>query len=91
MNETEPLSEKVERIEARCLYLGLVCTSLLRSLPDKNVFLKNLELEKQMHDANSLYATSLSDSQRQVIQAALEALEALEALVRALAPDSTPG
>lgn len=80
MIDIKSLAEKVESLEAQCKYLGIVGSAMLRALPDQVVFLTHLEQERQMQNANALYSTSLSDRQRQTIDAALEAL------VEALSP-----
>ncbi len=69
------ITAKIEMIEARCVYLGIVCSAILHAMPDKKEILMRLKDEVRMHDANSLYATSLSDRQQQSVQASLEALE----------------
>ena len=71
MSEIERLSAKIEEVEARCIYLAIICSAMLRAMPDKAGLLKLLEIEEQMNDANSLYATSLSDSQQQRIRDAM--------------------
>ena len=53
----------------------MVCSAMLHAMPNKNELLMRLKEEVQMNDANSLYATSLSDRQQQAVQVALEALE----------------
>jgi hypothetical protein len=75
MTEIERITAKVEMLEARCIYLGIVCSAMLHAMPNKNELLMRLKEEVQMNDANSLYATSLSDRQQQAVQAALEGVE----------------
>ena len=53
----------------------MVCSAMLHAMPNKNELLMRLKEEVQMNDANSLYATSLSDRQQQAVQAALEGVE----------------
>lgn len=80
MNEIGKLTASIEMLEARCQYLGIICSAMLHALPDKAEFLRLLERETQFQNANALYATSLSDRQREQIDSALELL------VAALAP-----
>ena len=75
MTDVERITAKVEMLEARCIYLGIVCSAMLHAMPNKNELLMRLKEEVQMNDANSLYATSLSDRQQQAVQAALEGVE----------------
>ncbi len=75
MTDIERIAAKLEMLEARCVYLGVVCSAMLRAMPDNAALLAHLQAEVRMHDANSLYATSLSDRQQQLIQTALDDLE----------------
>ncbi len=89
MNELERITAKIEMIEARCIYLGVVCSAMLHAMPDKKELLMRLKDEVRMHDANSLYATSLSDRQQQAVQVALEALESMLTTMQC-SPDQDP-
>ncbi|QLH51694.1 MAG: hypothetical protein HWD57_19255 [Candidatus Accumulibacter cognatus] len=80
MDNIEKIAARLEAVEARCVYLGIISSALLRALPDGEVFLHTLESERQLNDANSLYATSLSDRQQQLIQ---EALDVMSQTIRA--------
>ncbi|MBO3702842.1 MAG: hypothetical protein J5W83_09910 [Candidatus Accumulibacter sp.] len=76
----DDVRKELEMLSARCTYLGIVFSALLQALPDKGAFLASLQAEVQINDANSLYATSLSDRQQQTIHVALDEL------VKALTP-----
>lgn len=76
----DDVRKELEMLSARCIYLGVVCSALIRALPNKDAFLASLQFVTQTNDANSLYATSLSDRQQQTIQGALDEL------VKALTP-----
>lgn len=89
MNEVERITAKIEMIEARCVYLGVVYSAMLHAMPDKKELLMRLKEEVRMHDANSLYATSLSDRQQQAVQVALEALENMLTTMQR-SPDQDP-
>lgn len=74
MNDANAITSKLEEVEARCEYLGVVLSAMLRAMPNRDAFLESLEIERKMNDANSLYSASLSDRQQQLIQNALDAL-----------------
>ena len=65
---------RIEDLEGRAVYVGIVISALLEALPDKGLFLDSLKKQTSMNDANSLYATSFSDRQQGTVQAAMEAL-----------------
>jgi hypothetical protein len=44
---------------------GIIVTGLLAAVPDLKQYLDGVEVAIELHDANALYATSLSDDQRQ--------------------------
>ena len=65
MNEIEKLRGRIIELEIRHETLSIIVTALLGLVPDTKPLLFVLEKATGLHDANALYATSLSDDQRQ--------------------------
>lgn len=72
MNEIEELRTRIAEIEIRHETLGIIVNALLGLIPDMKPLLIALETATELHDANALYAISLSGDQRQRVLAHLK-------------------
>lgn len=59
------LQARIEELEIKHEVLGIITTALLAIVPKHEHLVVAVETATELHDANLLYATSLSDDQRQ--------------------------
>lgn len=77
---TAALQARIEKLEVTQEVLGIITTALLALVPEHELLVIAVETATELHDANLLYATSLSDGQRQRV------LEHLRGFLDALQP-----
>jgi hypothetical protein len=65
MDELSELRTRIDALEVKTEVQGLLITALLGLVPDERLLLIGLDTAIELHHANALYATSLSDGQRQ--------------------------
>jgi hypothetical protein len=65
MDELSELRARIDALEVKTEVTGIIVTGLLAAVPDLKQYLDDVEVAIELHDANALYATSLSDDQRQ--------------------------
>ncbi len=74
------LQKRIEELEIKHATLGVIVEALLALLPENGEYEQELRKLIERHDADLLYATSLSDEQRHVLLSRLTAtLKGLEA------------
>ena len=68
MNEDiKALQRRVDELEVKHETLAIITTALLALVPNSDELLLALESATELHDANLLYATSLSDEQQSLV------------------------
>ncbi len=71
-NEISDLERRMDSLEVKHETLGIITTALLALVQNSDELLLALESATELHDANLLYTTSLSDDQQQRVLAHLK-------------------
>lgn len=64
MTEDRDLQRRVDDLEVKNEVLGIITTALLALVPKHEDLVTAIETATELHDANLIYATSISDDQR---------------------------
>ena len=74
MSEIEKLNERINMLEGRCEYLGIVLSALVQAWEDKPALLRFLENLSLSSDATMLYANSPIEKQQEAVSRSLNLL-----------------
>ena len=74
MNEIEKLNERINMLEGRCEYLGIVLTAFVHAWEDKAALLRVVENLSLSNDAAVLYSNSPIERPQDSVSRALTSL-----------------